>query len=138
MTDIRDRVRLIQSQMTTAIGSSFSEKELDQMRALIRGTVEFRDYLEGSDADLSKREYVCESVFAGIESFMSIKHAYSILQNSHPSGIELNASLSLYSLKVQFYSLFNEFVEEKDFEKKCRHLLDLYKLQLIFAGFAYA
>jgi hypothetical protein len=41
------------------------------------------------------------------------------------------------SFKTQFVSMFKEFTEEVNFENKCRLLLDLFKLQIIFVGISY-
>jgi hypothetical protein len=45
---------------------------------------------------------------------------------------------SKQTFKTQFFSTFNEFVEEANFERKCRLLLDLFKLQIVFAGMSYS
>jgi hypothetical protein len=45
--------------------------------------------------------------------------------------------ISTMSLKKQFLSWFHEFEIETSFEKKCRLLLDLFKLQIVFAGVLY-
>jgi hypothetical protein len=41
------------------------------------------------------------------------------------------------SFKTQFVSMFNKFTKEVNFEKKCRLLLDLFKLEIVFAGISY-
>jgi hypothetical protein len=41
------------------------------------------------------------------------------------------------SFKTQFVSVFNKFTEEVNFESKCRLLLDLFKLQMVFVGISY-
>jgi hypothetical protein len=38
---------------------------------------------------------------------------------------------------VKSVGSFNKFTLEKNFEKKCRLLLDLFKLQIVFAGVFY-
>ena len=40
----------------------------------------------------------------------------------------------MQSLRDRFLSLYPEFVAETKFENKCRLLLDLFKLQIVFAG----
>ena len=44
---------------------------------------------------------------------------------------------SMESFKSQFVSMFNQFTNETNFENKCRLLLDLFKLQIVFAGVSY-
>ena len=41
------------------------------------------------------------------------------------------------SLREQFLSIFQEFATERDFVKRLRHLIDLFKLQIVFAGAFY-
>jgi len=43
----------------------------------------------------------------------------------------------MQSLRDRFLSLYREFVAETKFENKCRLLLDLFKLQIVFAGAFY-
>jgi len=38
------------------------------------------------------------------------------------------------SIKDRFLALYPEFMVETAFENKCRLLLDLFKLQVVFAG----
>jgi hypothetical protein len=135
-SDIRERVRTIQAQMAESAKSCFSEQERNHLGALIRVTVEFHDHLQSFDSDPVKLEYMCESVFAGFDSFMLVTHAYSVVSGTSHSTIDLE-SISLPSLKEQFGSVFSEFVREAIFEKKCRLLLDLLKLQIVFAGISY-
>ena len=37
----------------------------------------------------------------------------------------------------EFRSMFKKFELEENFEEKCRLLLDLFKLQIVFAGMSY-
>ena len=41
------------------------------------------------------------------------------------------------SFRAQFVSMFTKFTEELNFESKCRLLLDLFKLQMVFVGISY-
>ena len=45
--------------------------------------------------------------------------------------------ISAASLKEHYISMFQNFITEKNFENKCRILLDLFKMQIVFAGMLY-
>jgi len=135
MTDI-ERVRALQAVMTESVGSQFLDVELDHLRVLIRLTVEFHDHLQQASTGPLEPRYTCESIFAGIESFMTVTRGYKVLIGAVDSTIE-ERTFSLASLKEQFVPMFNEFLVQDNFEKKCRLLLDLFKLQIVFAGMLY-
>jgi hypothetical protein len=122
--------------MVESAASCFSETELEHLRVLIGFTVEFHDYLQGGGKGPLEPRYTCESTFAGIESFTSVTRAYKGLVGSMNGNIEED-TISLTSLKAQFVPMFDEFVAEQDLGKKCRLLLDLFKLQIVFAGVLY-
>ena len=137
--EIRERIRTIQASMVESARSCFGESELDDLRCVIRLTVEFYDYLQSASMDpLNKFDlrYNCESVFSGIDEFNSLTHAYSVLVGTTNSRVEWGL-ISVLSLKEQFLSWFREFEIATKFENKCRLLLDLFKLQIVFAGMLY-
>ena len=137
-----ERVHAIQAEMVESAGSSFLDSELDDLRVIIRLTVEFFYYLQGEDPlpavddAQEKARYVCESVFSGVDSFDSVSSAYDLLRGARSSTLAPGAK-SIDSLKEEFALKYAEFIEEKDFEKRCRLLLDLFKLQIVFAGLSY-
>ena len=51
---------------------------------------------------------------------------------------ELGMIPSRESFQMQFISMFGKFREEVNFENKYRLLLDLFKLQIVFAGISYS
>jgi hypothetical protein len=118
----------------------FLETNLDHLRGLIRLTIEFHHYLTSGGAGASDqgniRNYVCESVFAGIESFEYVRDDYGGLDGACGSKISWETVLPL-PFKERFLAMFNEFSAETNFEDKCRLLLDLFKLQIVFAGICY-
>lgn len=149
--------------MVESATSRFDESELDHLRCLIRLTLEFYDYMEhgsvkiattllrGPNAEYVKDVqsasvnpfnkydlgYVCESIRSGVDSFCSLSASYRILVGTTNSRIEWSMISSRESFKAQFLSMFSEFSKEVNFENKCRFLLDLFKLQIVFAGIAY-
>jgi len=119
--------------------SCFVEAEIRDLGCLIRITCEFLDYLETanpnptSDFDL---RYAIETIFSGVDSFSSVSAGYRALADPPPSTIHWG-DVPASTFIEAFTSKFHEFAAESGFEKKCRLLLDLVKLQIIFAGFSY-
>jgi hypothetical protein len=158
MVDDRlQRIRTIQETMVQWARASFSECELEALCVLIRLATEFNDYLheghpdlrgdsEGIDrrhrggvsVDLDEyaSSYSNESTFSGIDFFCTVTHAYRVLMGAAKSEIEWPA-ISATSLKVLFISTYTTFDEMNDCQMKCRVLLDLFKIQLVFAGVTY-
>ena len=121
---------------------------------VIRLTVEFQDHLQNGNPDLrgivqrlqhsigsdshvnmdeTELRYDNESTFSGIDSFCSVSAAYSVLIGATESKIEWGV-VSVLALKELFVAIYREFDAEVDFVKKCRLLLDLFKIQIVFAG----
>jgi len=134
-----EEVRAVQAFMIESRGSRFLESELDDLRCLIRLTVEFSHYLQGEDlAPLvdDKLRYICDSVFSGVESFSAVSAVYRARPGARQTTLAWNLK-SVDSLKEEFVSKYRAFSGETDFEKRCRLLLDLFKLQIVFAGLVY-
>ena len=134
-----EQVRAIQASMVESSGGILLESELDDMRCIIRLTVEFFHYLQGEDVVPfveNKLRYLCDSVFSGVDSFGLVSAAYRTLPDARATTLASGAK-STDSLKEEFAFKYREFSEEMDFEKRCRLLLDLFKLQIVFAGLSY-
>lgn len=155
--DARELVKKIQASMVESAKTTFEESGLDSLCCLIRLTVEFCDYLHNgipdlrditernqhrvgrfaqSDSDFNELKYSIESIFSGIELFTSVNAEYSVLVGATSSQIKWGTA-SMVSLEDLFLSMFHEFTAETNFEKKCRLLLDLFKIQIVFAGVFY-
>ena len=135
-----DQVRAIQASMVEAGSRIFAGPELDGMRCLIRLTVEFHHFLRG-DAVVAafiddKVGYICESVFSGVDSFALMGHAYGALPGARPTTLAAGAK-SAESVREEFLAKYIEFASAEDFDLRCRLLLDLFKLQLVFAALSY-
>jgi len=131
-----EQVEAIHASMLQSSEGSFSEPEMDNLRVIIRLTVEFNHYLGLDCGHVFCREYMNESTFSGIDSFTSVTRAYQTLLDSAESTIHWGL-LSESSWREAFASNFAQFMRESDFRNKCRLLLDLFKLQIIFAGVSY-
>ncbi len=162
--DVIRRVKEIQSSMVETAKSRFDELELGHLRGLIRLTVEFHDYLEHGSVDVATRlldeplakyvadaqsasadpfnkydlEYTCGSIRSGVPSFCLLSVRYRVMDNATDSRVEWGMISSRELFKKHFISMFNNFIEEVNFVSKCRLLLDLFKLQIVFAGISFS
>jgi hypothetical protein len=136
-------VRSIQSSMEESARPGFDDKDIQNLGILIRVTVEFNNYLRSvppwpqfPDDPFHDMTYMIDKILFNVDSFRIVLHSYGILVGSTKSRIDWNA-VGVQSLKDRFLSLYPEFVAETKFENKCRLLLDLFKLQIVFAGAFY-
>lgn len=162
-TDLFRRVKESQALIVESAKAHFDDSELDHLRAVIRLTIEFQDYLEHGSVEIATSiqngphakyvtdapsastdpfnkcdlDYACESIRSGVDSFCSLSASYKMLDGATNSSVEWGMISSRDSFKTQFVSMFNKFTKEANFEKKCRLLLDLFKLQIVFAGISY-
>jgi len=134
-----EQTHAIQASMLESARSCFLESELDHLRCLIRLAVEFSYYLKTEDVTSlvsGDLRYVCDSIFSGVDSFGLVSAAYRDLPGARASDLVWDGE-SIGSLKEDFLRRYREFCDETDFEKRCRILLDLFKLQIVFAGLSY-
>ena len=103
-------------------------------------SAEFRKDVRSASGDpFNKYDlgYVCESILSGVDSFWDLSTTYRRSVGSTDSKVAWGMMSSRESFKTQFVSMFNKFTEEANFESKCRLLLDLFKLQVVFVGISY-
>jgi hypothetical protein len=161
-SDKINRIREIQASMVKSAESCFDQSELGNLRAVIRLTVEFHSYLEHGSTEIARGllelksphlkiapdaaldpfneydlEYMCGSIRSGVDCFCSLNQTYKILEGSVCSRTSWSMISSRELLKSQFISMFKKFDEELNFEIKCRLLLDLFKLQMVFASISF-
>jgi hypothetical protein len=135
--DVRQQVQRIQDSMAESSRGRFDvSRELDDLKVVVRLTVEFRSYLQLSCTHRFCLEYVCDSIRSGVDSYCNLTHAYKVLVGATESKIKWS-SISIPLLKEQFVSMFSEFERETNFENKCRLLLDLFKVQMVVAAVSY-
>lgn len=130
------RVRANQASMAELAEAWFSESELEHLRTVVRLVIELYEYFQLPCAHSFCLSYVGESVFSGIDSYCIVTRAYRMPRGAKESQIEWN-SLSLPELKTRYACMFKAFEEVNAFETKCRLLLDLYKVLIVFAGLTY-
>jgi hypothetical protein len=150
----------VQASMREEARSTFSESELESLRVLVRVTFEFafhlehprttelRDYLPEDPQlrefclqhpqmfDDFELRYAIDTIISTIEFFTEVHQAYSVLADRIESTLNWN-EISPVTFREKFKVTFDEFQAESVFERKCRILLDLFRLQLVFAGFYY-
>ncbi len=134
----RAEVDAIQASMVEG-ASHFLDSQLDALRCVIRLTVEFFQCLQRVDIDSvndHSLQYWGESIFSGIDSFTSLSQAYRMTMGATRSTLPQRVT-SRAALKEEFTAMYREFAGETNFEKRCRLLLDLFKLQIIFVGMTY-
>lgn len=137
--DIEERINEIQASMMESAKSCFTKSELSHLYYLITVTGKFFNYLQTSTANLQsdlELRYTMETVFNGVDSFCSVSAAYRILVGATSSTISWD-EVSVPTFNEQFTSKFHEFTAESKFEKQCRLLLDLFKLEIVLAGLLY-
>jgi hypothetical protein len=134
-----EEVLAIQAPMLEAGRPHFSESELDDLRVLIRLAVEFSHHLDEhamSPLDTSELRYLGESIFSGVDSFCAVSIAYGVMSGGTKSTLHRDGTW-VASLKQEFDARFHDFLIEPSFEERCRLVLDLFKLQIVFAGLSY-
>jgi hypothetical protein len=164
---IVQHVKAAESAMVESARSGFlDDSDLEDLRVLIRLVVEFyydvrgeglyrlRDFdpdwlkkgegehyeaLRASWAARASREelrYHSDSTFSGIDSFRSITQAYELLVGAEESKMTWEAQ-SGDKLIATYILMFGEFSSQSQFMRQCRLLLDLFKMQIVFAGQVY-
>jgi hypothetical protein len=138
-----ERIRAIQQSMEESARPGFDDKDIQELRILVRLTVEFHDFLTSTppwpafpDDPFQNMTYTVDKVLFNIDSFRAVVHSYGVLVGSTRSTIAWNA-INIRSLKDEFVSVYQAFVAQTNFESKCRLLLDLVKLEIVFAGAFY-
>jgi hypothetical protein len=133
------RVRAIQLSMDEASRPAFEDNDIQHMHVLVKLAIQFYDYLRSApppDDSCRDRHYVCDSTFINFDSFRVVMNIYGILEGATTTTIDWNV-INMRSLKEEFLSMYQAFVTQTNFEIKCRLLLDLFKLQLVYGGAFY-
>jgi hypothetical protein len=141
--DLPNRVALVQVPLMEAGRPYLVEQEIEWLRTLIRLAVEFEDRLQRTKIEAMERDevqYLAGSVFSGLNCFLELGSSYHLLdgagdtQVGWPVGSTIGSPLEL---RQQYLTMYQEFLSETTFVNRCRLVLDLFKLQLIFVAIAY-
>lgn len=143
MGDNQVHLREIQLNMESSARPGFDEKDIEHLRILIRITMEFHDYLTLTppwphfpDDPFHDMTYMIDKILINVDSFRNVLHTYGVLVGSTKTTVDWSG-VGVEFLKNRFLTLYPDFVAETKFESKCRLLLDLFKLQIVFAGAFY-
>jgi len=120
--------------------SNYLEEDLEDLLVTTRIAVEVYAWLKVTSTDSlnpNEAEYHCETIFSGIDFFMRTCGNYAALKDTVPSQIHWGA-LSVSSLSSLIIATYDNFDAENVFFKKCRLLLDLYRMELVFASIVYS
>jgi hypothetical protein len=136
-------VRATQSSMGEASRPAFDDYHIENLNILIMLAAEIHNYLRTSPPGPPvAREafddliYMIDKILFHVDSLRIVMHTYGVLVGSTRTTVDWNA-ISVQSLRDRLQSLYSEFIAETKFEDKCRLLLDLSKLQLVYAGAFY-
>ena len=152
--DLRNHIEAIYAPMAEGALPAFSDDDLEALHALIMFTLEFEDYLRRGRpslkaicdlfatifdpavpmpaAEACAMDDVSCSTFSAIDSFRKVSCSYNGLIGTIKSEL-VWSEVTVPSLKKLFLQIFPAFAGEPDFHKKCRLLLDLFKIQIVIA-----
>jgi hypothetical protein len=138
LAHLRGLIRLaVEFQDYIKHGSVTVARGIKQQPYLGLTPAEFRKDVRSASSDpFNKYDlgYICESILSGVESFWELSATYRRSFGATDSTVEWGMISSRESFEAQFVSMFGKFSEEVNFESKCRLLLDLFKLQMVFVG----
>lgn len=113
------------------------ETELAHLRVLVRLSAEFALYVDLADPDGEETAYVCESIFSGVDSFdFMVRCVQEILSDGRTSQVAVPVE-SIGALFGQFRNLDARLPTLEYFPDILRVVLDMFKLQLVFAGLVF-
>jgi len=132
-----DLVRNIQASMLESAPAWWSEADRAHLRCLIRLNIEFFYYLQEQDMNgQSEVRFLGESVFSGIESLCSLAMTYRTMAGDTANPLARSLT-SAEKVKKEFLSLYQDFSVDTNFDNRFRLLLNLFRLQIVFAGLTY-
>ena len=116
---------------------------VESLSVVIRLVVEFNEYLGRTmtdETESGESQYVCGSVFSGMDSFDTFAHTYKVLKGSELSRIGWGSidSWEFEAVRRKYLEMYEELLRGGTFQRGYRLLLDLFKLQIIWAGIEYS
>lgn len=132
-----DLVRDIQASMAALTPTWWEDPDRAHLRCLIRLNVEFFYHLQDEDMnEQSELRYLGNSIFSGIESFCLVSMTYRAMRGDTANQF-IEEVVSKKSVKEEFIFYYQKFLAETDFDERCKLILILFRLQLIFTGLTY-
>jgi hypothetical protein len=136
---MNEQIRAIQTSMSKQAGDGFDEKDVEALNVIIRICLEVSDDLvhqRASATPTHSLRYTLETVISGLDFYIVLAISYSCLVDARSSELDWS-TIGFLDLEETILSTRARFVSEDDFLKKCRCLLDLYKLQLALVAISY-
>jgi hypothetical protein len=134
--DHRSDIRHLQAEMEASARSCFVESEIEHLSTVIRLIAEsaaMPSHEQMSDRD---KRYTSDSVFSGVDSFCIVNSAYSVLVGAEKSTLRWH-ECAYETLESVFQDLYRKLLEEEDFTRQCRIVLDLFRIQIVVAVVSY-
>jgi len=117
-------LQAIQLDMEKSARPGFDDKDIQELRVLIRVTAEFNDYLTSAPPwpqfpgdPFHDMTYMIDKILINIESFRTVLHTYGVLVDSTKSRIDWG-TVGVQSIRDLFLSLYPKFVTETKFRKQ--------------------
>jgi hypothetical protein len=136
---MKQEIITVQAAMSKQANGDFSQSQLANLSTVIRVALEASDALVHSmSTDPSDEElrYTMETIISGVDSFMSLSHAYRLQDGARESGIS-RENISVSVLKNRIGDWRSKVMTSSDFLTRCRYLLDLFKLELALVALCY-
>jgi hypothetical protein len=140
------RVRVIVGSVEEAARDAFlhDEEDMEKLRTLIRVTVEFRHFLLSippwphfPEDPFHNMSYMLDKILFHVDWFRDMVHLYGIVADPKRRTTIDWDTITGGSLRDRFLALYDRFLNEADFQNKFRLLLDLFTLQIVYAGMFY-
>jgi hypothetical protein len=135
--------RAITDSMVREVGPELIARDLELIGELVEVCVQFDHFLTGRgrwpafpEDPFHNMKYEVSGLLCHVNTFLSLVQLYGILTGSKRSTVDWT-TVTTVSVKDRYLFAYQEFIDETHFVKKLRLLLDLYKLQLVFAGMFY-
>jgi len=131
-------VQETQRAMAAGARPAFVASDIEHLNGVVRLTIEFAFFLEEfSSGDRASLDvgYECLSIISGIDSFLSVFGTYNMLRDTEEISVHWFENPAEF--QKSFRTKYAAFLDADRFEPKCRYLLELFKMQIVFAGATY-
>jgi hypothetical protein len=138
-SELAERVHDIQVPMLQEAESVLRPEGVQGLRCLIRLAVEFESLLIADPMALDEESlaYECDSIFAGVDSFVATRNEVEVECGRQTPHAAQQFLASFSDVKSDFQAKYLRFLAETDFGTRCRLVLDLFRVQLVFAATMY-
>ena len=138
-TELHQLIKDQNEKMVLLAKSGYDESDMEDLLVLTHMAIEFYWWLKDANTDSLDRyeaDENSETLFVAFDAFRHTYWAYDVLIGRVASNIDWG-DISVPSLRKLIILTYERFDVESNFLKKCRFLLNLYKVELVFAGLMY-